>query len=73
MIKHQCRFCSHLVTGNGIYCCAHRRTYSEGYTKRRNDCAEFEFNPMDAYFERDWVRDKAKPTVVETLKLKGVE
>ena len=47
--RHQCRWCSSLTTGNGIYCGALKRTKSEPSTKRVNRCRYFEFCEIDAY------------------------
>lgn len=68
-VKHQCRFCSHLVTGNGIWCYAHQRCYSEAYTKRKNECKEFEFNPIDAWFINDYTEPVEPRPMVETLRM----
>lgn len=46
-----CRYCSNLVTGNGIYCEAKQREFSESYCKSPNRCKLFEFNEMDAFDE----------------------
>lgn len=48
-----CRYCTHLVTGNGIYCTAKNKTMAESTAKAVNHCKEFEFNEMDAFFETD--------------------
>ena len=48
-MKQYCRYCNHLVTGNGIYCTEKEQSMSEASTKRVNRCKEFLFNPMDAY------------------------
>ena len=47
--RRQCRWCAHLVTGNGIYCEAKNEEKNERSTKRVNRCHEFEFNEIDAY------------------------
>lgn len=51
MIKQYCRYCSHLTTGNGIWCEAHQRTYSEKYAKTMNNCSDFELHIVDAFGE----------------------
>lgn len=62
-MKQYCRYCAHLVTGNGIYCCEKERTMSEASTKRANSCKEFDFNPMDAYdFDRTYKPREEKKT-----------
>ena len=52
-MKQYCRYCVHLVTGNGIYCEKRKRTYSESYAKSTNNCGDFELNVIDAFFEND--------------------
>ena len=69
MVRHQCRYCSHLVTGDGIWCHARQRCYSEASTKRRNSCRSFEFNPVDAYLERDWEPDRPKAVRTGQMRL----
>ena len=48
MIQY-CRYCNHLVTGNGIYCDELKKTMSEVRAKHVNQCNSFEFNPLDAF------------------------
>lgn len=50
-MKQYCRYCSHLTTGNGIWCDARQREFPEAYCKAVNTCKYFERNPMDAFFE----------------------
>ena len=52
-MKQYCRYCTHLVTGNGIYCTKRKRTYSESYAKSTNNCGDFELNVIDAFFENE--------------------
>ena len=47
--RHQCRWCTALVTGNGIYCQTHDKCLSESYTKRVNKCKDWNFVNIDAY------------------------
>ena len=49
----KCRYCTHLVTGNGIYCEKRKRTYSESYAKSTNNCGDFELNVIDAFGENE--------------------
>lgn len=49
-----CRYCSELVTGNGIYCQAKNKELSEEYTKRVNRCSQFDFLSLDAYSDRTY-------------------
>ena len=50
-MKQYCRYCTYLVTGNGIYCTLLNRELSERYTKAVNSCGSFELNATDAYDE----------------------
>jgi len=52
-MKQYCRYCTHLVTGNGIYCTLKNKTMAESTAKSVNHCKEFELNKMDAFFETD--------------------
>lgn len=52
-MKQYCRYCSALVTGNGIYCTEKNETMSESKAKRVNSCPHFNLNPMDAFFENE--------------------
>ena len=47
--RHQCRWCTSLCTGNGIWCSEKKKCLSESYTKRVNKCKDFQFVNMDAY------------------------
>ena len=48
-MKQYCRYCSALVTGNGIYCSTLNKVRTEASTKVVNYCKHFEFNEIDAY------------------------
>ena len=50
-MKQYCRYCTYLVTGNGIYCTAKNKTLSENVAKHTNKWKLFEFNEIDAFFE----------------------
>lgn len=50
-MKQYCRYCTYLVTGNGIYCEAKNKTLSESAAKHTNKCKLFELNEIDAFFE----------------------
>ena len=52
-MKQYCRYCTNLVTGNGIYCTAKNKEIKESTAKAVNHCKEFELNKMDAFFETD--------------------
>ena len=63
-IKQYCRYCTHLVTGNGIYCTIKNKVIAESTAKSLNHCKEFDFNSIDAFFETDGYKPrKAKETV----------
>ena len=68
-MKQYCRYCSHLFTGNGIWCDAKKRELSESTTKTVNNCKLFEFCGIDAYFETDGYQSRQSrphtPTVDE--------
>lgn len=48
-----CRYCSFLVTGNGIYCTELNKEISEKYAKRVNKCNSFNLNTIDAFGENE--------------------
>lgn len=48
-----CRYCSFLVTGNGIYCTELNKEISEKYAKRVNKCNSFYLNTIDAFGENE--------------------
>ena len=52
-MKKYCRYCNNLTAGNGIYCSKRNLCLSETYAKATNTCSDFEFNPMDAFFENE--------------------
>lgn len=52
MAQH-CRYCSFLVTGNGIYCTELNKEISEKYAKRVNKCNSFNLNTIDAFGENE--------------------
>lgn len=63
-MKQYCRYCAHLVTGNGIWCEEHQREYSEKYTKTMNNCGDFELNVIDAYdLNRTYQPREPRPAV----------
>ena len=59
-MKQYCRYCTHLVTGNGIYCTAKNKEMKESTAKAINHCKLFEFNEMDAFFETDGYKPREK-------------
>ena len=66
-MKQYCRYCAHLVTGNGIYCTCKNKEMAESTAKATNRCKEFEYNEIDAFFETDGYKPrKAKETVINT-------
>lgn len=48
-MKQYCRYCTALVTGNGIYCETFAKEKSEASAKAVNHCKEFEFCEIDAF------------------------
>lgn len=52
-MKQYCRYCSHLVTGNGIWCDEREKTFSENYAKSVNQCKYFNFCEIDAFWENE--------------------
>lgn len=51
MMRQYCRYCAHLYTGNGIWCGEHQKEMSESAAKRVNNCKDFSFNEIDAFYE----------------------
>lgn len=64
--SHQCRWCTQLTTGNGIYCSAKKKCLSESYTKRVNKCKDWEFCDLDAYDLHEY-----KPRIQHDKNVKG--
>lgn len=52
-MKQYCRYCNNLVTGNGTYCTAKKKTMEDSTAKSVNHCKQFEFNEIDAFAETD--------------------
>lgn len=50
-MKQYCRYCCYFVTGNGNWCEAKMKTVTDSTAKSVNHCKDFEFNPMDAFWE----------------------
>ncbi len=69
-----CRYCSSLVTGNGIYCESRNMELGERYTKRPNRCPAFDFNEIDAYDLDRRYRPRRKKTKTDDgqLRLEGI-
>ncbi len=62
-MKQYCRYCSHLCTGNGIWCDWQRREISEAAAKAQNRCRDFAFTPIDAFGSiREYTPRKPKKT-----------
>lgn len=61
----KCRYCTHCIVGDAVYCDKRKRTYSESYAKSTNNCGDFELNVIDAFFEneRGYQPREPKPTV----------
>ena len=61
-----CRYCAHLVTGNGTYCEMLNREVSDAYAKIANKCRSFELNPIDAFdLNKRYTPRKPKPDWVQ--------
>lgn len=74
-IKQYCRYCAHLVTGNGTYCTMLEKEKSDSAAKRVNKCKFFAFNPIDAFFEnaRGYRPRKPKQTQCDgQMRIEGV-
>lgn len=52
-MKQYCRYCSHCVVGDVVWCGILAKTMSESTAKTINNCKAFELNPMDAFFENE--------------------
>lgn len=59
-MKQKCRYCANCIVGDVAYCEIKDKTMSDTAAKRVNKCAEFEFNPMDAFGEKDYQKPKTK-------------
>lgn len=64
--KQYCRYCSHLCTGNGIWCGAKEKILSESTAKTVNHCKLFDFNEIDAFAEND-KGYKPRQTVIDEV------
>lgn len=76
-MKQYCRYCSHLVTGNGTYCTAKNKVMRDSTAKSVNHCKEFEFNEIDAFFETDGYKPRnprknnPNETIFEQIEMVG--
>ena len=59
-MKQKCRYCANCIVGDVAYCELKNKVMSDASVKRLNKCAEFEFNPMDAFGEKDYQESKGK-------------
>ncbi len=59
-MKQKCRYCANCIVGDVAYCELKDKTMSDTAAKRINKCAEFEFNPIDAFGEKDYQEPRAK-------------
>lgn len=50
-MKQYCRYCIHCHTGNGNWCDAKEKEYSDSYFKSVNNCKLFDFCEIDAFME----------------------
>lgn len=46
-----CRYCSHCIYGDSVYCDEKGTTMSFEQAKRTNKCKHFELNTIDALYE----------------------
>ena len=70
-MKQYCRYCNNLVTGNGTYCTAKKKTIADSTAKSVNHCKQFEFNEIDAFAETDGYKPrKTKVTEQWTEKMR---
>lgn len=63
-----CRYCSFLVTGNGIWCTCHEKELSEKYIKHTNTCKDFALSPLG---DVDTGRKYRPHTVSHSKKIDG--
>lgn len=59
-MRQYCRYCSNLVTGNGIYCTEKKIEMRESTAKSVNHCKDFDFNEIDAFGETKGYKPRAK-------------
>lgn len=59
-MNQKCRYCANCIIGDVAYCEVKYKTMSDAAAKRINKCAEFKFNPMDAYGVKDYQESKGK-------------
>lgn len=59
-MNQKCRYCANCIIGDVAYCEVKNKTMSDAAAKRINKCAEFKFNPMDAYGVKDYQESKGK-------------
>lgn len=69
-MKQYCRYCQHLVTGNGTYCTLLNREMSDASAKRVNYCKDFELNPIDAFWENEKGYQPRREKTPEEIALK---
>lgn len=49
MTKQYCRYCSHCVIGDWVWCEKRQKEMNERAAKRVNKCKDFVFNEIDAF------------------------
>lgn len=47
-IKQYCRYCAHMICGDGNYCTSRDAFILDSQAKRQNKCKNFNLNPIDA-------------------------
>ena len=70
-MKQYCRYCIHLVTGNGIYCQAKEFTMPESTAKGANTCKLFEFCEEDAFGETKGYKPRERRSGSEKEEMQG--
>lgn len=65
-MKQYCRYCIHLVTGNGTYCTAKEKELADSTAKSVNRCKMFCYCGIDAFDETKGYKARhIEPTVDE--------
>ena len=57
-MKQYCRYCAHLCAGDIPYCSVKEQTMSESSAKRVNQCRDFVFCEIDAFYQTDGYRPR---------------
>lgn len=69
-MKQYCRYCSHCVYGDVVYCEVLNDTMSEKKAKRVNKCKHFELNEIDVFnINKTYKSKQTKKKEAEQTKL----